>query len=95
MGGCGTHYYDNVKKQKIDLMIEKLTSSGAEVTGNNPWDIDTKQSGVTLRAEYTEPTLRSALTVTDRAWYAPCFKIWERLDSLMHDIQGSPGAEPA
>ncbi|OGR03229.1 MAG: hypothetical protein A2511_06575 [Deltaproteobacteria bacterium RIFOXYD12_FULL_50_9] len=90
MAGCGTHYYENLTKEKIDLIINALKNDGATVIGNNPWDADTVKSGVKLRGEYNETTMTLAVTVTDRDWYVPCSMVWEKLDSLMHHIQGIP-----
>jgi hypothetical protein len=91
MRDCGTHYYGNLTKQKVDAIVGELRSNGVTVTGGNPWDVDTKQSGVKLRGEWVNTTMTLAVTVTDCAWYVPCSMIWEKIDSLMHHIQGIQG----
>ncbi|MBF0456840.1 MAG: hypothetical protein HQK99_02985 [Nitrospirae bacterium] len=88
--GCGTHSYGNITKQKVDEILQALRSDGAVITGNNPWDVDTKHSGVKLKGEWTEATLTLNITVTDSAFYAPCQKIWDKIDNMMHHIQGLP-----
>lgn len=86
MKGCGTRYYGNITKQKVDAIISELKDNGAMITGDNPWYVDTNQSGVKLRAEWTETTLTLAVTVTDSHWYVPSTKIWKKLDALLDEL---------
>ena len=87
MAGCGTHYYGNLSREKVDAVINELKNNDVTVTGNNPWDADTHQSGVKIRAEYLAATMTLAVTVVDSDWYAPCSMIWDKIDPLMHHIQ--------
>ncbi len=95
MGECGTHHYGNMTRQKVDAIIMELQDHGATVTGDNPWDVDTNQYSVKLRREWSEPTSTLAVTVTSKDWYVPCQKVWERIDELMHHIEGIPDIEIA
>lgn len=93
MGGCGTHYYENITRQIVDAMINELLTSGATITGENPWHVNTNQSGVKLIGEYTEENLTLAVTATDHDWYVPCSMVWERVDTLIHQIREIPDIE--
>ena len=54
MKGRGTRTYHNVVRQSVNAMLDELRKNGAKITGNNPWFIDTRQSGVKLRGEWSE-----------------------------------------
>jgi hypothetical protein len=87
MTGRGTRYYSNIDRTKIDMMLKELTSHGAVVTGDNPWDIATRQHGIILRGAWSEATLTLALSVMDSNWYVPRDLVWNNIDSLMRRIQ--------
>jgi hypothetical protein len=86
MGECGTHYYDNISKQQVDAILKNLQNDGATITGDNPWDVETNQHGVKLRGIWTEASLQLSVTVTDKRFYVPCYKIWARIDELMQHV---------
>ena len=65
----------------------------ATVTGDNPWDVDTHKYGVKLRARWDESSLELSVIVTDKSFLAPCKKIWEYIDDVIHHIQEIPEAE--
>jgi len=86
MAGLCTRNYANVDKEKIDEMLNILSSNGAEITGRNPWEIETYQHGILLRAEWNETALTLSVSVTGRNWYVPNETIWSNIDSLMLDM---------
>jgi len=92
MRNCGTHCYGNLTKEKVNAIVVELKNNGITVAGDNPWDADTKQSGVKLRVEYTATTMTLSITVTDCDWCVPRAIVWNKIDSLMHHIQGIPDA---
>jgi hypothetical protein len=79
--------YVNINQVKIDMMFNALLSRGAVITGSNPWDIETHQHGILLRAEWKEAASTLAVSVTHSNWYIPREMVWNHIDSLMHDIQ--------
>jgi len=93
MGGCGTHYYGKLTKEKVDAIIKELKNRGITLTGDNPWEADTHQSGVKLKGEYSEATMMLTVTITDCNWYVPGSLIWAKIDPLMRHILGMSDEE--
>ena len=87
MRDFGTHLYENIDRVKVDAILEVLTSHGSIVTGDNPWDVDTKKHGVKLQGAWDEPASTMAITVKDADWYVPSSKVWDNIDSLMRQVQ--------
>ncbi|MBF0318351.1 MAG: hypothetical protein HQL01_00915 [Nitrospirae bacterium] len=85
---CGTHIYDNITRPKVDLILQKLTEGDAAVSGppDGPWDIDTRNSGVKLRAGWDAANSKLSVTVTDKKFYVPCEKVWTKIDALMAQV---------
>lgn len=83
MRNCGTRTFDNINESKVDAILKGLIDHGALVTGNNPWDVNTRNHGVLLQGEWNEETSKLTITVTDANWYVPRKKIWENIESLM------------
>lgn len=87
------HHYKNITMQKVDAMLRALQDNGAVISGDNPWEIDTRQSGVKLRGQLNEAESSLEVTVVDRCWYVSCSMVWRKIDGLMHHIQAVPEAE--
>ncbi len=87
MAGCGSRNYENISREKIEIMINELVSGGYVITGKNPWHIDARQHGIQLRGEWNEAALTVTITVTDTGWYVPCDVVWSAIDSLMSQIR--------
>jgi len=79
--------YDNIKRSQVDEIFNALIARGANVSGNNPWDIDTHKHGVRLKGEWDEATRVLSLTVLEAAWYVPREAVWDKIDSLMRCLQ--------
>jgi hypothetical protein len=79
--------FDNINKSGIDAILNGLGSHGSVVTGNNPWNVDTRQHGVRLRGDWIEETSQLTITVIDAGWYVPSKKIWENIQSLILLVQ--------
>ncbi|MBF0564420.1 MAG: hypothetical protein HQK89_04175 [Nitrospirae bacterium] len=85
MSDSTTHHYGNITKEKVDAIINGLKNNGCEVSGTNPWNVDTKHSGVKLRGEWNDKTLTLAITITDKAFYVfDDSLVWNVIDPLMH-----------
>lgn len=85
-GKCGEHHYANITQAKVNAIMDALKKSGYNVTGNNPWDVDTKQYGVKLRGTWNSANLTLSIIVTDKWAIVPCNKIWEKIDPLINHI---------
>jgi hypothetical protein len=90
MKGHCTRTYPNVVRQSVDAMLDELMKNGAKITGNNPWFIDTLQSGVKLRGEWSEDTSTLSVTLIGKEWYVPSSKIWETIETLMAHLNDQP-----
>ena len=87
MPDIGTRDYDNIKRSQVDEIFDALIAHGSNVTGNNPWDIDTHKHGVRLKGEWNEATLVLSITVLDAAWYVPREAVWDNIDSLIRRLK--------
>ncbi len=93
MNDYGTHRYKNINRQKVDALLRALRDGGAAVSGDNPWEVDTHESGVKLRGRLNEDASNLEVTVVDRDWYVPCSMVWHKIDELVHRTQAMAGAE--
>jgi hypothetical protein len=63
------------------------------ITGDNPWDIDTRQYNVKLRASWDQraQVLKLIVTAGQGGYFGlvACNAIWEKIDTLMKGIIGS------
>ena len=78
--------YPKVVRQSVDAMLNELMKNGAKITGNNPWFIDTLQSGVKLRGEWSEDASTLSVTLIGKEWYVPSLRIWETIEPLMSQL---------
>jgi len=85
-GKCGIHSYGNIDQKKINIILEALRKSGATITGNNPWDVNTNSNGVKLRGSWVSQTSTLSIIVTDKNFYVPCKMIWDKIDSLIGNL---------
>jgi|GEM_PF-959527 hypothetical protein len=90
MKGHGTRIYPNVVRQRVDAMLDELMKNGATITGNNPWVIDTRQSGVKLKGEWSEDTSTLSVTLIGKEWYVPSSMIWETIETSMSQLDELP-----
>jgi hypothetical protein len=88
-GECDVHSYSGVTPAIRDAILAKLHSKNMIVTGDDPWDIDTKTHGVKLRAVWDPQTLVLKLIVVKSDFGVPCFMIWGELDPVLKGIIGS------
>jgi len=90
VGECGVRSYVRVTAQKKDTLLAKLHGEGMTVTGDNPWDIDTRhpQAKVKLRAVWDPKTEVLKLIVTSSSILASCSAIWEKLEPKLREVIG-------
>ena len=86
IGQCGKRTYGPVTEQIKDKLLAKLAAEGMVVTGDNPWNIDTHQSGVKLRAGWDPKasTLRLIVTSTGLGW---CSIVWDRIEPKLKELR--------
>jgi hypothetical protein len=58
------------------------------VTGNNPWDVDTRDHGVKLRAVWDQAARLLMVIVTAAGTFVTPTAIWDKLDPLMKKAIG-------
>jgi hypothetical protein len=89
----GTHRYANVDRQKVDTLLGELRRWGAAVSGDNPWDVDTRRYGVKLRGRLNEAASKLEVTIVERDWHVPCSMIWRNIDDLVRRAQATQDVE--
>lgn len=92
VGQCGVRSYAHVTTQAKDALLARLHGDGMTVTGENPWDIDTHNHDVKLRALWDPSTLELKLIVTSGEGgvfgLVTCSAIWERIDPVLREVIG-------
>ncbi len=92
VGQCGIHSYARVTQLVKDMLLDKLHGEGMIVTGDNPWDIETHQYDVKLRAIWDPKEQSLKLIVTaGQGGYAglvTCDQIWGRIDPIVKGVIG-------
>jgi hypothetical protein len=88
IGECDVRTYQRVTAQAKDALLARLHSEGMTVTGDNPWNIDTNEYDVKLRAVWDYRSNELKLIVTSKMLLVPCSEIWNRIDPKMKEIVG-------
>ncbi len=92
VGQCGVNSYPRVTERIKNTLLAKLNSEGMAVTGNNPWNVDTRQRGVKLRAVWDPKRQALKLIVTaGKGGYfglVTCEEIWKKIDPIMKEVIG-------
>jgi hypothetical protein len=93
VGQCGARTYQHVTPQVARQLLDRLHAEGMTVNGDNPWDIDTHQYDVRLRAVWDPKALVLKLIVTmgagGFAGLVTCDKILEKIEPILKDVIGS------
>lgn len=87
MPGCGAHRYENIKSTDIEIMLHELRAGGAVVKGDNPWHVEVRQYGMTLKGVWNDAESTLTIIVVDVGWCIPCRTVWKRIDSLISTVQ--------
>ncbi len=87
MLGSDTRNYAGINNTKIAMMISDLIEGGAIITGNNPWNVDTRRHGVMLKAEWNETASTLVVSIAHSGWFVSRRRIWSILDELISHIQ--------
>ena len=88
VGECEVQTYPNVTAQAKDALLSKLNAEGMTVSGDNPWNIDTGEHGVKLRAIWDFRSNELKVIVTSKRIYVPCGEVWKRIDPKVKEIVG-------
>lgn len=88
VGECGVRSYARVTARVKDQLLTKLHGEGMTVTGDNPWNIDTNQAEVKLRAVWDPKAQVLKLVVASSAAWAPCSVIWDRIEPKLREVIG-------
>lgn len=95
VGQCEARTYQRVTSKVKDALIARLHAAGMIVTGNNPWNIDTHEHGVKLRAVWDPTKQALKLIVTTGAGgifkgelpsSLVCPEVWKKIDPIMTEL---------
>lgn len=90
VGQCGVRTYPRVTERAKNSLLARLRTEGMGVTGDNPWNIDTRQYNVKLRAVWDPRAQAVKLIVTTGrgglAGLVTCEEIWKKIDPIMKDV---------
>jgi len=96
VGQCGIRSYPKVSARVRDALIARLKSEGMDVSGNNPWEINSHLPGipfipdVRLRALWDSATETLHLIVTSgQGGIVTCDEIWKKIEPKLKGIIGS------
>jgi len=89
-GQCDARSYAGVTAKIKDALLAKLHGEGMTVTGDDPWDVDTHQHDVKLRAVWDPAAQVLKLIVTAGAdgilGNIVCAAVWAKIDPIMMEI---------
>ena len=96
VGQCGVRSYPRVTERAKNALLAKLRTEGMGVTGDNPWNIDTRQYGVKLRAVWDPRASVVKLVVTTGKGTeilgpfrrVTCQDIWDKINPIMKAVIG-------
>ena len=85
-GECDAHTYPGVTPAIKEAILAKLASAGMVITGDEPWDIDTNNHGVRLRAVWDPAAAVLTLIVVHKDAFVPCMLIWPEVDAAINGV---------
>ena len=92
VGQCGVKPYPRVTERAKNALLAKLKAEGMVVTGDNPWNIDTHQYDVKLRAVWDpkEQVLKLIVTAGKGGYFGmvTCKEIWKKIDPILKGVIG-------
>lgn len=92
VGQCNVRSYPGVSERIKDTLLAKLRAEGMVIVGDNPWNIDTHQYDVKLRAVWDPRAQVVKLIVTaGKGGYfgmVTCAEIWKKIDPIMKGVIG-------
>lgn len=94
VGQCDARTYTGVTSAIKDALLNKLHSEGMAVTGNNPWNIDTHEYSVKLRAIWdpNAQALKLIVTAGKGTEVIPfikrvtCPDIWGKIEPVLKSV---------
>ena len=90
VGQCGVRSFPRVNERVKNALITRLRGAGMVVTGDNPWNIDTHEYGVKLRAVWNPKASVLKLIVTSgKGGYlglVTCEEIWKKIDPILKEV---------
>ena len=96
VGQCDVGSYSRVSERVKNALLAKLRAEGMVVTGDNPWNIDTHQYGIRLRAVWNpKASVVKLIVTTGKGAKAlgglhrvTCEDIWKKIDPIMKEVIG-------
>jgi len=78
--------FEDVDGHVISIILNELESSGAEISGSNPWIIDTYNNGVVLKGEWNEKNALLKVSVIQKDQYIQCSQVTNTIQTLMASL---------
>ena len=97
VGQCGVRSYPRITERSKNALLAKLRAEGMGVTGDNPWNIDTRQYGVRLRAVWDpNASVVKLIVTTGKGTAVDPFglvkvtyqDIWDKINPIMKAVIG-------
>ncbi len=86
---CGIHAFGNMTKEKMDQLVFQLRRQGATILAEKPLIVTGFNHGVVLEGEWDEVRNILSISIRDKNWYVPCFKVWDEVDPVMRRVSAS------
>lgn len=86
VGECGLRSYSKVSPKIRDAIVAKLRGAGMEVTGTNPYSIDTHRFGVSLQALWNPATETIYVIVSKKPLVPTCNQVWDEIEPSLKSV---------
>ncbi len=92
VGQCNVRSYPGVTETVKNMLLAKLQAEGMGIVGDNPWNIDTRQYDVKLRAVWDPKgqVVKVIVTAGKGGYFGmvTCAEIWKKIDPIMKGVIG-------
>lgn len=82
-GGPVAKDYGPYSGATVNHLLDALHGQGFAIEGANPYDVDVKQHGVTLRATWHPDSGLVTIAITGSNFYVSHNQVWDKIDPLM------------
>jgi hypothetical protein len=86
-------HYINVNSKKLNILLQELTSHGAEIQGVNPWDVCIKSPEPVLQIFWENKADILTVGVIDQEWIDGKEKIWSSIHKLVSGLHNASSTE--
>jgi hypothetical protein len=79
-----TKKYQNISQTKLDIGLKTLVDDGADIEGDNPWQINTNRHGIILEGKWDSEDSVLTISISDKNHYVSNRKIWKKITPLIN-----------